>query len=119
MSYNSNKVKNLKLKNNWQEHIKKWANTNLTQIEYCKNNELRASQFTYWKSKLSNSLENSVGLVQVPVPVFSQIPESIKVIKSSDFEMRIIINNDFQIEVNNDFSSQSLKRLVLTLKEIS
>ena len=35
----------------WQTHIEAWPLTGLSQAEYCRQNNLKATRFTYWKRK--------------------------------------------------------------------
>ena len=37
----------------WQHHVDCWAQTNLTQAHYCRQNELSQSDFSKWKKKLN------------------------------------------------------------------
>ena len=40
--------KNQKRLQFWQEHLKAWALTELSQREYCRQNNLKTNRFTYW-----------------------------------------------------------------------
>jgi len=37
----------------WSRHIENQSNSDLTQVEYCRQNNLNRHTFSYWKSKLS------------------------------------------------------------------
>ncbi|MFK5951978.1 MAG: IS66 family insertion sequence element accessory protein TnpB, partial [Desulfobacterium sp.] len=57
--------KNDKRRAFWQVHLDAWTDTELSQSAYCRKNNLRANQFTYWKKKnLQQDLP--VEFVQVP-----------------------------------------------------
>ena len=50
----------------FQEHIRRWRSSGLTQAEYCRRNELKWSTFHYWRKRLQDTA-TAVTLVQVPV----------------------------------------------------
>ena len=51
----------------WKTHINRWAESRLSQIEYCRQNNLRPNRFTYSKVKFGKPTL-PMELVQVPVP---------------------------------------------------
>ena len=40
------------LEPNWPEHFERWRQSGLTQIEYCRQEELSRHRFKYWRRKL-------------------------------------------------------------------
>ncbi len=61
----------------WKTHIDKWAETGLSQREYCRQNNLRPNRFTYWKVKLSKT-DLPMELVQIPLPIHRFKPPGLK-----------------------------------------
>ncbi len=119
MSQRFHEKERRKLRRKWEKHLNEWNGTDLSQAEYCRNNGLAPSQFTYWKTKLSKVIKPNIQLVQVPATVFENVPEIKNPVNYDNYEMKVIISNQIQIEVKSDFSAASLKRLVSTLMEIS
>ena len=46
--------KNQNLTQFWNYHIKQWSESGMSQNAYCKQNDLRPNQFTYWKMKFKS-----------------------------------------------------------------
>jgi len=87
----------------WQGHIDKWNESRLSIAQYCRDNKLNLKSFTYYKSKIKKSMQ--VELVPVPLRQFS----------GSSF-LKLNIGSKFQIEIPNEFSSQSLKQVLNILR---
>ena len=43
------------LKEQWQQRIQSWRQTSLSQAQWCKQNNVKPSQFWYWRKKLEGS----------------------------------------------------------------
>ena len=43
----------------WQEKIESWKRSGLSQVEYCRENDLAFSTFQYWRTRL---LKKSIGV---------------------------------------------------------
>ena len=41
----------------WQQHIDAWQASGLSQTTYCKTQDIKAHQFSYWKNKLAKPCE--------------------------------------------------------------
>jgi len=50
----------------FEQHVRRWRSSGLTQAEYCRRNDLKWSTFHYWRKRLATSAA-AVTLVQVPV----------------------------------------------------
>ena len=46
-------IRNTKLKNQWENHIHQWSQSEKSQTDYCNENNLAIKSFGYWKRKLS------------------------------------------------------------------
>lgn len=93
----------------WEAKIKEWEKSNLTQIEYCRNENLKPKSFTYWKNKIKKSS-------QLPtfVPVITNTSPVIRVNDNSD--LRLVINSDFKVEIGDNFTPETLVRLIQTIE---
>jgi len=57
----------------WRYHINQWSRSGLTQNVYCRKNNLKANQLTYWKNKFKRQ-NLPVEFIQVAQ---EQIPDAI------------------------------------------
>lgn len=101
---NSWKEKNKDLAVFWRSHIDRWAESGMSQVEYCKQYELIPHRFTYWKSKFKK--EN------LPVE-FVQIPEPMPI---NSVGIKLNIGQGLQIEIPEDFSRVTLEQVLVTLR---
>jgi hypothetical protein len=82
----------------------------MSQNAYCRQNDLRPNQFTYWKIKFKN---------QALVPEFVQVPSTqISQARSLSEEkgLRLNIDNEFQIEIPDGFSQTTLAQVLQVLR---
>jgi hypothetical protein len=42
----------------WERHIELWRNSSLTQVEYCRQNNLSIKSFGYWKRRIKELAED-------------------------------------------------------------
>ncbi len=95
----------------WQDHISSWQHSGQSQRWYCQDNELALSTFSYWKRKL--------GKTQQPTrfyPLTIQ-PDTITLKENQRSGLRLSLSdNRYQIELDSDFSSATLKKLLLILE---
>ena len=106
MEAQSNEIKTAPLSKLWTKHLEKWELSGLSQNEYCRRNDLRPNQFTYWKSKLKKQAQTRI--IPVPMPLTCSSPG-----------LKLNIGLDLQIEIPDDFSQATLERVLTTLKIVS
>jgi hypothetical protein len=90
----------------WRKHLKGWSQTGLTQNAYCRDNNLRPNQFTYWKNKFKKN----------------NLPVEFVQVKSHPFEkvinchypniLRLNIKSGFQVEIPDGFSQTTLEQVL-------
>ncbi len=92
----------------WADHIKRWEESGLSQIDYCRANNLSRHHFTYWKCK--NNRKNK------PVKFVSVVAKSsISPLHNSIEPLKVNIGDKYRIEVGEGFSEETLIRLINTL----
>ena len=104
------KKKNQKLIKFWEHHIKQWSESAMSQNAYCRKNDLRPNQFTYWKIKLKS---------QALVPEFIQVPSTqfSQVLSLSEPKgLKLNTDNGFQIEIPDGFSQTTLVQVLDVLR---
>jgi hypothetical protein len=55
----------------WRTHIDLWQKTELTQNAYCLENSLAKSSFSYWRKKLSDTVDDQQPSKFIPFTVVS------------------------------------------------
>ena len=92
----------------WADHIKRWEGSGLSQIDYCRANNLSRHHFTYWKCK--NNKKNN------PVKFIPVVPKSSPPSLSNNVEpLKVQIGDRYRIEVGEGFSEKTLARLINAL----
>lgn len=104
-----NKPNSPDLRRFWKKHMDRWRQSQLTQKEYCRQNELIPHRFTYWKKRL---FLNDKGTSFVPVPITQHLS------MPSQKAMELITPNGFRIKVGPGFDSVTLKQLVHTVQSL-
>jgi len=65
MATESRQEKSEKLRRFWQPHLDRWAESGLSQSEYCRRHDLSRHRFSYWKARIRRQ-NLPVELAQVP-----------------------------------------------------
>lgn len=92
----------------WEHHIEQWQKSGVSQAAYCRNNQLKAHRFYYWRRRLPIS-QNRVSFLPV---AFSRSTEH------HHPKIRIQTPNGFIIEIadhNGTFKIEALIARVATL----
>jgi hypothetical protein len=111
MEVESIKEKNRKKALFWSDHIKRWEGSGLSQIDYCRANNLSRHHFTYWKCK--NNRKNN------PVKFISVVTKSSTSSLNSIIEpLKVHVGDKYRIEVGEGFSEETLVRLINTLSDM-
>ena len=96
----------------WASHIESWKDSGLSQIDYCRQNDLSRHRFTYWKSKRTKEL----GPVTF-MPVF-QSPGHPCQARNQTIPIRLIISDKYRLEIGDGFSPHTLGQLLHTLERV-
>ena len=111
MAEGSREEKDKEREESWTRHIKDWERSGLTQIEYCRQNDLSKHRFIYWKSKRQIKKE--------PIKFVSLYPgHTIKNPSLNDTGLKLIIGDKYRIEVGEGFSEDVLHRLMTALERM-
>ena len=95
----------------WQEQIRNWQNSGLSQKEFCRNRSLALSTFTFWKRKIARSETAQMKFYPVPVP-----PSRGQGVYSG-LQLHIV-EKRFAVDIGEDFSETTLRRLISTLEQL-
>ena len=97
----------------WQKHLTSWSESGLSQKHYCEQQLLALSTFCHWKNKLAY---NSDKTTFYPLAVSSVVAP---VEDTSNSGLRLVVGkNRYRVELEKDFSTDSLKKLISTLESL-
>lgn len=96
----------------WQEHIERWQQSGLSQVEYCSQNGIKPRRWGYWKKKLTRK-STEAGISFVPVQLSSSLP--MPVTRSN---LNLFTSNGYKVEVGIGFDPSTLKQLILTVQSL-
>jgi hypothetical protein len=96
----------------WQAHISAQRESGLSRAAYCKEHNLSYHAATYWNRKLSLPAQEQTNLV--PVRFSSNI--AINPGQAARSGLKVVLPNKIVIEVGDDFSPVTLKKLLTALE---
>ena len=99
--------RSLKRKKFWEDQVKAWEESGLSQAEYCREKNINKGLFSKWKIKLLKAAENK--LVEIPIELKNGY------FKSDDIEL--VIKDQYKIKVHSDFNPAALKRLIKAIED--
>lgn len=88
----------------WKNHLEKWQQSNLTQVDYCKQNDLIVHRFAYWKKRL---LPDNPAVSFVPLQISANLP-----VPAGKSALNLFTANGYRIEVTSGFDPATLKQLI-------
>jgi hypothetical protein len=94
----------------WEEQIRRWRESGLTQISYCSLNKINRHRLVYWRKRLSAGVSPS-SLVEISLnrpPHDENLPES---------PLRLLIGMRYRIEVARGFDPGVLYQLIYVLEQ--
>ena len=112
MDKRTRKEKNREKQEYWRSHIKAWEESGLSQVDYCRENNLSRHRFTYWKCKGD---KKTVSMTFVPV---LSKPSNQHSIMHNTAPLKVLIGDRYRVEVGDGFSPDTLSRLMEALKRI-
>ena len=100
--------KNPKQAEEWQARIDAWQQSGKTMIAWCKEHQVSEHQFWYWKDRLLSKKESS------------RPSRFVELLDDSPSEGGVAIQfQDFTIQLTTKFDENTLRRCLLTLRELS
>jgi transposase len=93
----------------WENHLRSWQVSGLSQTGYCREHGLSNKSFVYWKKRL---VPARVALSLVEVPRVQ--PPSVL---SACAPLRLMLGNRYGIEIERGFDEQTLERLLRVLEK--
>ena len=97
----------------WKQHIDSWQQTGLTQVEYCRQHNLKHHQLVYWKKRFLKT-ETNVSFVPLKLEDLLEIPA-----RQDQSSLTLVISNQFKIQIRAGFDAQLLRQLIFALRGVS
>lgn len=88
----------------WAEQIRYWQESGLSQSDYCRQHDIRSSQWFYWRKRCRDT-ETGLTLVPLKLPAMTGPMNRVPAV-------RVITPNGFTIELDSDASLPLLPRLI-------
>ena len=109
----TNAEKNIKKQEYWTTQIEAWKKTELSQVEYCRQNNLTKGRFTYWKCKLERKSKKVTFM-----PVFNGPISQLQKPSNNFAPLKLILEEKYQIEIGDGFSTTTLQKLIQSVESI-
>jgi hypothetical protein len=93
----------------WEEMLWRWETSGLSQVEFCRQNELNRHRFTYWKRRIRKSAQT------VPFVELGSLPNLSGVYGPKGATFGLILEERFRIEIPDGFNPVTLEQLIRTL----
>ena len=90
----------------WNRHIENWSKSGLSQVQYCRENNLNKHTFAYWKSKFN---KQNIFRPFLPVSVRSDTRSEISSFPSG---ISLAIDDRFLVQLEVSFNSDTLLKLI-------
>ncbi len=88
----------------WSDNISQYHASGLSQKEFCRRHNISYWSFNTWKRRLENKVEKNQ-LQEVPSEVVKKLPS-----QKNNFEIQF--NETIRISVPDNFSEETLKRIL-------
>ena len=89
----------------WENRLRDWNTSGLTQSEYCREHGLRVNQFIYWKKRV---MPGTVTLVEISTP---------KPLRSSP-DISLLVGAHYRIEIPEGFDPASLELVIRVVSRL-
>jgi len=96
----------------WKQQIEHWKESGLTQTEFCRLHNLKTHQLTYWKKRF-HSKQEQVSLVELQWK-----PALQPTLSPSGSPLRLILNDQYRIDIDRGFDPFTLQQVVLSLRQL-
>jgi hypothetical protein len=109
----------------WQQHLRAWSGSGLTQADYCRQRQLSAAAFGWWKRQLQGkpkARKRSSGTKR-PQRSRPTTVQFVEVQRGSDIDpggspaiYEVLLSQGRAIRIGHDFDSDVLRRLIATVE---
>ena len=90
----------------WVSHIQAWEQSGLSQVAYCRKNDLKMHRWWYWRKRISTPSATDVTFV----------PLGFSSSKISQSSVSVVTPNGYRIEIDNGYDITKLRQLVSAVR---
>ena len=112
MSKLINAEERIKKQKFWSAHIEAWKKSGLSQAEYCRTQNLKPYQISYWVNRKPQPINSVPALVEIPLSEISHQA-------TSGSGLQLVTRYGEQININDNFSTKSFEKVLLVLRRLS
>lgn len=92
----------------WEDRIRDWRASGLSQAEYQRQHNLPKWQFVYWKKKFDRpTVSGEMAIVPIPLPA-----------ASTTTPLNLIVNDRYRIEVSEGFQPAVLEQVLEVVNRV-
>ncbi len=102
-------VKSQQRREFWENHLRDWQASGMSQAGYCREHGISHKSFLYWRKRLALA-RVAVSLVEVPRVQTTSV-------LSVGRPLRLIVGNRYGIEIEQGFDENTLDRLIRVLEK--
>jgi hypothetical protein len=95
----------------WSEHIRRWQDSGLSKVEYCRQNNLTKHAFYYWRKKLKQSNQGESPVVPLSFRIGDLAPNRQSFV--------LTVGQGYHVAIQGDFDPPVLKKLIKTLENMA
>jgi hypothetical protein len=96
----------------WKRHIDSWQASGLSQVKYCRQNDLKDHLFVYWKKRIVKP-EAAAKFISLNLGSVSE-----KRATQPACPLRLVVSDRFAIEVNPGFDPHLLRQLIIAIRGV-
>ena len=109
----------------WQEHLRAWSESGLTQVAYCRQHQLSRAAFGWWKRQLRGKPRVRKGRTDTKKPQSDRqtAVQFVEVQRGPDINTggspavyEVLLSRGRAIRIGHDFDPDVLKRLIATVE---
>ncbi len=116
MEAEKQKISDISKEEFWRRHVEDSKLNPLPQKQYCQEHGLALSTFGYWKRRLGASKKDKPQFYPLTIQPVTPSPKEFQPTQSG---MSLHLCKDkFRIELAENFSTRSLKKLIVTLEQL-
>lgn len=111
MKKNSRDEENAAKRKYWEEQLRQWKQSGLTQVEYCRLHGLKQHQWWYWKKRI---IKTTAPVKFVRLDLDPVVETETAGMQST--ALKLVFGSDFHIEINKGFDPATLEQVIRTLQ---
>ena len=104
----------------WKTHVEQWQATSVTQIQYCKEQDISLSAFRWWRRRLGLCNESPSARGELTIPnsagTFTEVSVPMLHEASSGYAYEILLPNQIKLRVKSHFAPEAVTVLLAILE---